>query len=138
MVSLDQYLQMRQRPKVFQDHSEINSLMTYISNTNITTNENWLFSNTCINSFVDESNDTRNNNKLLVNLLKSNFKAPCETVVDARLDLIRGSCPSFDINTETRSHTKYLFISSWFWFEMLYSLWQMFLPSMIFTKKMFQ
>lgn len=138
MVSLDQYLQMRQRPKVFQDHSEINSLMTYISNTNITTNENWLFSNTCINSFVDESNDTRNDNKLLVNLLKSNFKAPCETVVDARLDLIRGSCPSFDINTETRSHTKYLFISSWFWFEMLYSLWQMFLPSMIFTKKMFQ
>ena len=138
MVSLDKYLQMRQRPKVFQDHSEINSLMTYISNTNITTNENWLFSNTCINSFVDESNDTRNNNKLLVNLLKSNFKAPCETVVDARLDLIRGSCPSFDINTETRSHTKYLFISSWFWFEMLYSLWQMFLPSMIFTKKMFQ
>ena len=138
MVSLDQYLQMRQRPKVFQDHSEINSLMTYISNTNITTNENWLFSNTCINSFVDESNDTRNNNKLLVNLLKSNFKAPCETVVAARLDLIRGSCPSFDINTETRSHTKYLFISSWFWFEMLYSLWQMFLPSMIFTKKMFQ
>lgn len=129
---------MRQRPKVFQDHSEINSLMTYISNTNITTNENWLFSNTCINSFVDESNDTRNNNKLLVNLLKSNFKAPWETVVDARLDLIRGSCPSFDINTETRSHTKYLFISSWFWFEMLYSLWQMFLPSMIFTKKMFQ
>lgn len=138
MVSLDQYLQMRQRPKVFQDHSEINSLMTYISNTNITANENWLFSDTCINSFVDESNDTRNNNKLLVNLLKSNFKAPCETVVDARLDLIRGSCPSFDINTETRSHTKYLFISSWFWFEMLYSLWQMFLPSMIFTKKMFQ
>ena len=110
MVSLDKYLQMRQRPKVFQDHSEINSLMTYISNTNITANENWLFSDTCINSFVDESNDTRNNNKLLVNLLKSNFKAPCETVAAARLDLIRGSCPSFDINTETRSHTKYLFI----------------------------
>lgn len=40
MASLDKYLQMRQRPKVFQDHSEINSLMTYISNTNITTNEN--------------------------------------------------------------------------------------------------